>query len=207
MKLSAAILTVFLTGCSVLQPPTSNPHPEKGWGKYVGPIQTEWKRRGRDMVLLADAKYIAPNGVEWSAPKGAQIDGASIPKILWSTVGGPYDGEYRFASVFHDIGCDERNMPWKDVHYLFYTAMRASGVPEKKAKIMYAGVYRFGPRWTVLNKKPSPNVESMAIPTKSVEQPSVSQMKEIEKFVQEKNPTLETLETTKTLPGKETPKN
>lgn len=197
------LAALLLSGCA--SAPVSKPHPEKGWGRYEGPIQTEWKRKGREMVLLADAKYIAPNGVEWVALKGTEIDGASIPKILWSTIGGPYDGEYRFASVFHDIGCKERNMPWQDVHYVFYTAMRASGVPEKKAKVMYAGVYRFGPRWKISNQKPQPTKETLTIPTKRTEQPSAAEMKEIEKFVQEKNPSIDKIETTQELPGTPAP--
>ena len=99
------------------------------------------------MRLLEDAKYIARDGRVWLAPKGWSIDGASIPKAFWCSVGGPYEDTYRDASVFHDVACDQKTAHWQDVHYMFYTGMKCSGVDEEKAKIMYAAVYRFGPRW------------------------------------------------------------
>ncbi len=36
------------------------------------------------------------------------------------------------------------------VHRTFYTAMRASSVDVWRAKVMYAAVYHFGPRWGML---------------------------------------------------------
>src|SRR5229473_500744 len=72
---------------------------------------------------------------------------ASIPRAFWSVIGGPLEGQYRNASVFHDVACDQKSQPWKTVHRMFYNAMRWSGVYEIKAKIMYYAVYNFGPRW------------------------------------------------------------
>jgi hypothetical protein len=80
-------------------------------------------------------------------PAGAEIDGASIPKVFWSIVGGPYTGLYRNASVIHDYYCDVRTRPWKEVHRMFYDAMLASGVDKMKAKLMYLAVRFGGPRW------------------------------------------------------------
>lgn len=54
---------------------------------------------------------------------------------------------YRDASVIHDVACVARTRPWREVHETFYFAMRASGVGEVQAKVMYAAVYHFGPRW------------------------------------------------------------
>jgi Protein of unknown function (DUF1353) len=55
--------------------------------------------------------------------------------------------EYRNASVVHDVACDTRDHPWQDVHRMFYEACRAGGVGEQKAKLVYAAVYHFGPKW------------------------------------------------------------
>ena len=63
-------------------------------------------------------------------------------------MGSPYTGEYRNASVVHDVACEKRDRPWEDVHLMFYEACRAGGVAEQKAKLMYAAVYHFGPRWS-----------------------------------------------------------
>jgi hypothetical protein len=119
----------------------------QGLGKYVGSVQTEWIESDRKMRLLAPFTYIDPKGVEWTAPSGWVIDGASIPVFAWSIIGGPYNGKYRNASVIHDVACDQQVQPWEQVHETFYWAMLASGVENWRAKVMYAAVYHFGPRW------------------------------------------------------------
>jgi hypothetical protein len=84
----------------------------------------------------------------WPVPVDAKVDGASIPRALWSLTGGPFEGKYRSASVIHDYYCDVRRKPWRAVHRVFYNAMRASGVSERRAKLMYAAVYFAGPHWS-----------------------------------------------------------
>lgn len=116
-------------------------------GKYVGTVQTEWLEDGRRMRLLSPFAYFDPNGVEWNAPTGWVVEGASIPQVAWSFIGAPFEGKYRNASVIHDVGCDQKIRPWEAVHKVFYWAMRTSGVETWRAKIMYAAVYHFGPRW------------------------------------------------------------
>jgi hypothetical protein len=99
------------------------------------------------MRLLADFVYEDPSGERWVAPRGAIVDGASIPRVLWSLIGGPFEGKYRDASVVHDIACEERRRPWRDVHRMFYNASRLAGVEETRARVMYGAVFHFGPRW------------------------------------------------------------
>lgn len=120
----------------------------QGYGRYVGSVQTEWLEPDRKMRLLAPFTYIDPKGLEWQAPKGWVIDGASIPRFAWSIIGGPYDGKYRNASVIHDVACERQAQSWEQVHETFYWAMLASEVETWRAKLMYAAVYHFGPRWS-----------------------------------------------------------
>lgn len=120
----------------------------QSFGKYEGAIQTEWlDTDGRRMRLLAPFKYVDPKGNTWTAPAGWEIDGASIPVFAWSVIGGPFNGRYRDASVIHDVACDQKIRPWEEVHEAFYWAMMASGVEPWRAKVMYAAVFHFGPRW------------------------------------------------------------
>lgn len=120
----------------------------QGPGRFVGKVVTEWlDEDGRKMKLIEPFLYIDPDGSEWNAPVGWVIDGASIPKVAWSVIGGPFEGKYRNASVIHDVACDQKTRPWMDVHRAFYTAMLTGGVDTIKAKIMYAAVYHWGPRW------------------------------------------------------------
>jgi len=120
---------------------------QEKFGKFVGRVVAEWNPDGRTMTLREPFGYVDPDGLAWSAPKGSQVDGASIPRVAWTLIGGPFEGQYRSASVIHDVACVERKQSWRKVHRVFYTAMRAAGVSETQAKIMYAAVFHFGPRW------------------------------------------------------------
>lgn len=117
-------------------------------GEFLGNPQAEWDPDGRTMLLLQDFIYVDPAGKEWVAPAGSKVDGASIPQMFWWLIGGPFEGRYRNASVVHDTECQEPyKHHWQDVHRMFYWASRAGGVRKVKAKVMFAAVYHFGPRW------------------------------------------------------------
>lgn len=117
------------------------------FGEFIGTVVAEWSIDGRSMTLTKPFAYVSPTGIRWDAPAGSIIDGASIPQVAWSIIGGPFEGKYRNASVIHDVACVSKNRPWQAVHEAFYTAMLAADVDKLKAKIMYAAVYHFGPRW------------------------------------------------------------
>ncbi len=206
--LVCTLLATGLTACLTLNGDAADPPAPGGWGKYQGPIRAEWEP-GRKMRLLEDTHYFGPEGRDWFAPKGWEIDGASIPQAFWCSVGGPFEGAYRDASVFHDVACDRRTARWQDVHYMFYTAMRCSGVSEVRAKVMYAAVYRFGPRWDEPAAAVFPQVFGMrergprrfSHPAAPRRQPTEAEAREIEAFVREKNPSLQQIEQTQALPG------
>ena len=100
------------------------------------------------MQLQEPFAYIDPAAMRWDVPSGATVDGASIPRALWTLIGGPFEGKYRDASVVHDWFCDIRTQPWRAVHRMFYNAMLTSGVSEARAKMLYAGVMLGGPKWS-----------------------------------------------------------
>ncbi|MFH1098223.1 MAG: DUF1353 domain-containing protein [Candidatus Desantisbacteria bacterium] len=114
------------------------------YGSFSGNPKTEWlvdkNGEDRNMSLLNNFWYIDPNGKKWNAPKGHVIDGASIPRPLWSTVGSPYTDDYRRASVVHDVACDDPTVLRKDADIMFYFACLAGGCSLPKAKLLYAGV-------------------------------------------------------------------
>lgn len=134
---SALAMLVFASGLSAANE----------FGSFIGRVATVWLPDGRRMKLLEPFAYLSPEGARWDAPKGSIIDGASIPQVAWTFVGGPFEGKYREASVIHDVACVAKGRPWQDVHRAFYTAMLANGVGKAKAKIMYGAVYFGGPRW------------------------------------------------------------
>ncbi len=115
-------------------------------GTFSDQVMTAWEGR-RDMVLTAPFFYTDSNGKIWTAPVGARINGASIPWWLWTLVGSPFVGWYRYASVIHDHYCEEKSETWQQTHWVFYDACLAAGVPKIKASLMYAAVYVFGATW------------------------------------------------------------
>ena len=148
------IATVSLLGVLVL---LTTEAVGQEFGKFVGNPQTEWDPDGRRMFLLDDFVYVDPAAQKWIASKGSRIDGASIPQVFWSLIGGPFEGQYRNASVVHDTECQEPHKhDWRDVHRMFYLASRAGGIGAVKAKVMFAAVYHFGPRWEWKDQPPAP---------------------------------------------------
>ena len=104
----------------------------------------------KQKLLEADFGYIDSSGIGWQTNKGTKTDGASIPVLLQAFVGSPWEDGYIRAAVIHDWYCDRNVRPWKATHKVFYSAMIASGLESRKAKLMFYAVYAFGPRWGYL---------------------------------------------------------
>ena len=126
------------------------------WGFYNGEPVTKWNPDGRTMTLLTELRYTDPNGNVWVAPIGSLVDGASIPRYLWSFMGGPFEGRSRNASVLHDVAYGNQKRPWQDCDRMFYYAMRCSGVSAVEAKTMFYALYRFGRHWKFPIKRGKP---------------------------------------------------
>jgi hypothetical protein len=129
-------------------------------------VVAEWLPNGLEMKLAEPFEYIAADGTSWPVPAGAIVDGASIPRVFWSIIGGPFEGLYREPSVVHDHYCSIRTRPVQTVHSVFFEAMLTSGVPESRAWLMYKAVSKFGPTWTeaVLPEKCGSHVDPAKCP-------------------------------------------
>jgi hypothetical protein len=126
------------------------------WGYYSGDPIVKWNPDGRTMTLLTELSYTDPHGAIWDAPAGSVTDGASIPRYLWSLIGGPFEGRYRNASILHDVAYEKHNRPWQDCDRMFYNAIRCSGVSAVEAKTMYYALYKFGHHWKFPIKRAKP---------------------------------------------------
>jgi hypothetical protein len=113
-------------------------------GSFSGNPRTEWLTdpdgRDRDMRLIEDFSFTDPDGRIWVAAKDDVVNGASIPRPLWPTVGSPYTDDYRRASIVHDVALETPGVSRKEADVMFFHACRAGGCGPIQARILYAGV-------------------------------------------------------------------
>jgi hypothetical protein len=157
-KIAGSIaLAILVVGCCCsgggLTPPPSGVTPGHA-GNFDADVATvNLLSDGRNAIMLKALTFTDVRGVAWTAPVGEKSDGASIPQVFWSVIGGPWEGKYRFAALVHDHYCDFHDgRRWQDVHRMFYEASVAGGTDPLLAKILYAAVYYFGPRWNEENQ-------------------------------------------------------
>lgn len=175
------------------------------FGKFPRPPVVELLDNGRQLRLLEDFAYIDPHGTVWSAPKDAIVDGASIPRVFWTFTGGPLEGQFRNASIVHDVACDRMAVPSEKVHQMFYEACRCGGVPENEASLLYAAVYHFGPHWDIQEGDAPVVVENAQGKTRQMkirrrdsvrldqQTPTDDDRKALEEFVREKKRSMDDL--------------
>lgn len=133
-----------------------------GYGSFSGNPKTEWlseQGEDRNMCLLETFWYIDPQGRRWEAPKGSVTNGASIPRTLWSSIGSPYTGNYRRASIIHDIAIRTPAIVRSEADTMFYFACMAGGCMLMEGKLLYAGV-RVG-TWASLTRNFAEDVLSI----------------------------------------------
>ena len=181
----------------------------ENWGEFSGSPKSEWLDDGRKMKLLEDFTYADRRKKSWTAPRDSIVDGASIPRLLWTVVGGPLEGPYRNASIVHDVGCDQKQADSDAVHLMFYEACRCGGVAETKAKLLYAAVHYFGPSWTIAEKTVRdaqgrtvvertvrtelPRVQMNRVPTAGAPPSDAELLARLENYINKHNPTIEQL--------------
>jgi len=110
--------------------------------------KTEWvdNYEQRNMKLLAPLTYTDPWGQEWHVPEDSWLNGATIPRSLWSIVGSPFVGKHRRPSIIHDFFVGEGDNPdvtdqqRKEADDMFYNACLDEGMSKKDAGVFYLGV-------------------------------------------------------------------
>ena len=112
-------------------------------GSFSGNPKTEWladKGDDRDMRVIEAFWYLDPGGRRWDVPAGTIINGASIPRTLWSSIGSPYTGDYRRAALVHDAAVGREGVLRPQADTMFYFACLCGGCSVLQAKLLYAGV-------------------------------------------------------------------
>lgn len=192
------LLGMFGCGGGVQEESSSRGSEEEtqSFGRFEGEVVGVWSPNGRDMTLREDFVYIDRRQKRWEAPSGSVVNGASIPRVFWTGIGGPFEGRYRNGSVIHDVACVEMTEPWEDVHKMFYDACRCGGVGEKKAKLIYWAVQSFGPRWKTVEKTSPDGAKTVQVSERIAPPPPPANIAAIaEEFFETNNPTVEEIET------------
>ena len=116
-------------------------------GEFSGEPNAVWLTEGgapdRSMRLLETFWFRDPENKLWDAPAGAEVDGASIPRALWTVVGSPYTGDYRRASIVHDVACRRAGgdaVKRREADRMYFHACRAGGCSIWQAIVLYIGV-------------------------------------------------------------------
>lgn len=114
-------------------------------GTFSGEPRAVWLTEdGPDRRMRVEERFsfTDPDGRLWQADADAVVDGASIPRALWTIVGSPYTGDYRRASIVHDIACDDAHDPAarRAADRMFYHACRAGGCSIAESIVLYLGV-------------------------------------------------------------------
>ncbi|MBA3609487.1 MAG: DUF1353 domain-containing protein [Verrucomicrobiota bacterium] len=195
------LLASLLGGCASTPPApwreaATQDHP---WGYFSGEPVTQWNRDGRSMTLLREFRYTDPTGYVWVAPAGSVVDGASIPRPLWTLMGGPFEGKYRYASVLHDVAYTIQNRPPKEADRMFYHAMRCSGVGPIEAKTLYFALLRFGWHWDFSVKRAKPvkinrKMVARALPKEPVTVAAQQEIHGVQDWIRSANPSVEEIE-------------
>ncbi|PHR85875.1 MAG: hypothetical protein COA78_38715 [Blastopirellula sp.] len=198
--LGLLITSLCVTGCAEDTPSVTGSNlttstataAENEFGQFLEPLEMRVESDGKTFTLTKDFGYIDAQGKQWDAPTGSRVDGATIPRLLYTVVGSPMTGKYRMASVVHDVACIQKTEPWKETHRMFYEACRCGGVGDSKAKMMYWAVYHFGDRWRLEYET---RMEKVMEDGKMVERPN-----RVSRFIEEPRQELDeaTLEKAKT---------
>jgi hypothetical protein len=165
-------------------------------GKFVGQVVVKWLQQDgpdRDVELMEKFEYIDSSGKRWTVEKGAIVNGASIPQPLWQ-FGSPFTGDYRMASVIHDVYCERMTESWQATHRMFYEAMLDAGMSERNAKVMYAGVYWGGPRWEKRNVRNADGTTTSSTLPLPADEPTPEDLKSVERWIDNTRPSLVEIE-------------
>lgn len=113
-------------------------------------LQAKFVGRGR-WRLIRGFEYNPDEGKKIEVPIGFVSDGASIPRIAYSLIGGRWTGKYVKAALIHDWLYFSQTTEQKFADKVFIVAMRVMGVSWWRRVVMYRAVRIFG--WIPWNKR------------------------------------------------------
>ena len=99
----------------------------------------------REIKLLNAVRFFLPGGNVLETLPGFVFDGASIPKLCWTTVGHPLEHRFLYAALLHDAMYSAQYLSRTAADKLFYSFLRDfAGVGFAAACKIFAAVRLFG---------------------------------------------------------------
>lgn len=117
---------------------------DRGSPRFVGGLRVTFLIGGRLVKTCRKFSFIDRHGVEWSALPGLVSDGATIPRLVWPLIGGPFEGDHRRAAILHDAAYASQDRPRWRADAMFFAAMRCDGEALADSIVMYLAVRLFG---------------------------------------------------------------
>ena len=111
-----------------------------GVGRFATPLRVEIMPPGRFARALEPFIYVGSDGHHWLTPAGFVFDGASIPQLLWSRFGGPFDGPNIFIGAVHDPRYRFADCDRETADHLLLDVGRCAGLSDDDARAIYLGV-------------------------------------------------------------------
>lgn len=215
--LSVALVSLALAGCATYPSDIRDPCGGAPDCAFVGapPLQlsrqvTRFADRAYPFrEVLANVAFDDLDGRRWFAPRGILTDGASFPRLFTSVLGNPRLPEYELAAALHDAYCGYGNEaaltyhaePWREVHRMFYQALRSGGTDELRAKTIYAAVMLAGPRWEKLRgvgdppgPRPSARGVRAAVAAGIADDELIRRMRVLARVIRQTNPDLDQID-------------
>lgn len=100
-----------------------------------------------EFMILTDYSYVDSKERVWTVPSGTVVSGAVMPKLVYSTIGGPWSGSYRNAIVLLEYMVNEQVSDSETVYGVFLEAMQSSGVSNRTSLLLYYAIRSAGPIW------------------------------------------------------------
>ena len=129
-------------------PPIFSATPQNVSNRFSGILQVSINKDGYGAVILNELQYTDKRGRTWTVPKGTVFDGAAIPRMVWSLVGGPLESDYKLPAIFLDYYANTRAASVEDTYNMFCDALTDAGVSAAKTALLCNAVRTLGPRWS-----------------------------------------------------------
>lgn len=116
----------------------------RGSPRFVGELHVTLLLGGRFVRTDHPFLFIDKHGVEWAVRRGLISDGATIPRLFWPLIGGPFEGNHRRAAILHDAAYADQFRPRREADAMLFAAMRCDGGALADSIVIYLAVRAFG---------------------------------------------------------------